>query len=417
MIKILGTPAQPTLQPQKPVATAQKPATATSPVIKDQVEASVPKTNTAPLSATGALSATDVGSTLSPQKKAALQKIEISTPFTGKVGDKNYLTAGGTKVEFVNGMFYKPTTSPAKIIPADKKLYQWLTTREKGDWASSNLQNSDKAQIKSEIRGYLKAHPKVLRKLKIKNPQQLTPKQAFKLAAQITQDSAQYDRTLTDGTGLLNRVTHFFTSDIDNTPIEDFIASKGTEDAVCRNYTAILQGVFESLQEMQEPKSQSQLNNSYVKNPRGPGHVWSALYTVQPDGVVAVTQTDATWNDSYVDGFNEDMDFTFGVRQFNLLRYQIRETGWRPVQKLTNKFGAWAISSKNAMAMLKGDHEATKPGGINTPENLSRAFDELALPAQVEAWDKLSWDAKSALKDYRAKKGLTPILTKNFRGN
>ncbi|MCK5688025.1 hypothetical protein KAI87_02085 [Myxococcota bacterium] len=403
-----------TTEPTKSESTTQKSGSASSAkVVFNKDITGTDKGVTAQKSLSAGLSAPSILAQNPTSRSTTNAPIIVTAPYKGELYMGDFVTAGGTKIEMQSVFAHDAVTSSRKIIPADRKLLKWLEKPETGDLVSRNTRNTDNEALKTAINGYAKKSPQVLRSLGIKNIKQLSPVQAIELATQIAMDTAHYDPKWKDEINIFTKIFYIATDPMDSRGVHEYLATEDSETAVCRNYAEIVQSVFDNLKEMQEPKNKSQLVNSYVKQPSGFNHIWNALYTVQPDGVVMTSQTDATWNDPDVQGMSHGDDYTWGprgIRRYHLVKDLMINTGWRPVEEFTKKFSAWAIGAERRSAMMN-DNEPRFPGKNDTAANLSDAFDLLEGPAKTKAWSELTWTAKHLVADYRQAEELKPIPT------
>ncbi|MCK5689282.1 hypothetical protein KAI87_08430 [Myxococcota bacterium] len=357
---------------------------------------------------------------------AKLKRIE--TPWTGEIGKNDYLTQGGTKIQVLLNKDYSPTTTPQKVLPKDMAISNWLVmSRDKG--YADNLENTDIRKLQAKISTYAKSNPKVMRRFGIKNIQHISPRQALLLAEQISTDISSYNHAAIEknDSGRNTIKARIIAYKMDQWSIVEYFDKD--KNGVCRNYTEIVQGVFESLKGMQQPKSESQLVNSYIKQPSSDTHAWNALYTVQPNGVVAVTQVDATWNDFDIDSKTANpssenwswpnTDYTLGsngVRHYNLLKDLVNDTGDRPLKGFLRAFnnGAKLFDRETRFDKTISKTEVDFVGGIKVLSNGISALPEMLQP---EALAALAPEIKQSLLEYRATEKLTPIRLKHKKGN
>ena len=356
---------------------------------------------------------------------AKLKRIE--TPWTGEIGKNDYLTQGGTKIQVLLNKDYSPTTTPQKVLPKDMAISNWLVmSRDKG--YADNLENTDIRKLQAKISTYAKSNPKVMRRFGIKNIQHISPRQALLLAEQISTDISSYNHAAIEknDSGRNTIKARIIAYKMDQWSIVEYFDKD--KNGVCRNYTEIVQGVFESLKGMQQPKSESQLVNSYIKQPRSETHTWNALYTVQPDGVVAVTQVDATWNDGRNNADTVDMsgnrqwpskDYTLGsngVRHYNLLKSLIDDTGNRPLKNFLRIFnnGAKIFDRDLRFDKTISKAEINHAGGMKALNQVIGNLPEMLQPDAVSYFDP---DTLKELVAFRRSKNLTSIRKEHKKGN
>jgi hypothetical protein len=350
-----------------------------------------------------------------PEAAKGKGKVVIGEAYSGPVTDKDYVTAGGTKMTTVPNASYNPNTTPKHVVPKDAKLYKFLITPDKG--FAKNIENMDKAKVKAQITKYAKDNPDVLKRLGITDIKKMNPKQAIMLASQIAQDISTYNHAAVakGADGKKTAAAKAIAKKMDAWGLEKFF--QADKNGVCRNYSEMVQGLFGCMKEMQSPKSESKLNNCYVKQPSSDNHAWNALYTVQPDGSVQVTQVDATWNDNDKPGETNGTDYTIGnkgIRHYNRMKQYFEKTGKRPLktwQKTWDNGEGWDCT---AMSGKIGMSEVKHAGGI---AKLSDAIDALPEPLKVDAYKMLDTDVRAALKKHRKDNSKSELKLKHPKGN
>ena len=363
----------------------------------------------------------------SPVRTSSLRPIKISTAWTGPIGKNDYITQGGTKIEVLLNKDYQPHTTPKMVIPKDAQLFKWLQTRETG--YADNVENTNIRKAQTQLFIYAKENPDVMRRFGIKNIQRLSPRQAILISEQIATDISDYNYAAIAKTfsGATPKGQAELAKKMDQWTVDQYFDND--KDGVCRNYAELVQGIFEGLKGLQQPKSESQLVNSYNKQPSSIKHVWNALYTIQPDGVAVVTQVDATWNNYYrtkgeAEGTTDKSkwkndDYTLGadgVRHYNLLKDLIQDTGSRPLKDFLKTFnnGARLFDSESRSDGVVTRKEMEYAGGT---EALSNAISSLPEVLQPEAYLALAQDVRQSLFDYRGAEGLPPIRVRHKKGN
>jgi hypothetical protein len=339
-------------------------------------------------------------------------------------GVNEFVTAGGTLIAAKLNCEYNPITTNRTVIPRDLELYQYLTNFD-GGW-TRNVENMDHAKVKDGLLAWAMkpTSAQVLRRLGITNLEHLTPQQIALLSAQVAEDLIEYNRAayVVDAGGSLTPDAARLGMEIDQWGVDEFF--KPNHDGVCRTYAEITQGLFIVLKEMQKPQADSLLNNTYMHTPASHNHQWNAIYTVQPNGEVVVTQVDATWNDASVAGETQTVDYTFGddnVRDYFRMKQLLEQTGKRELRELFAKFDSgnnaetsvwdwvWMRRPPTADDKLIGMREVNQAGGVAA---LSATIDGLPDPLRVDVWMAMNAEARDALSSFRKDKGLSAVPTK-----
>jgi hypothetical protein len=231
-------------------------------------------------------------------------------------------TKSSTVVELVPFAGYDPKVASTEIEVDDPRVMRWLRSDDLGE--TRNLEHTDFAALEAHVTKKLAANPAALRTLGIAELDHLTPKQAVLLASWLTIEELAYDygslgyeplahpnpqgalaRIEARDPILHGRILAALPKDIpasvgqaDYAGVDALFAGPdGAPNAVCRNYVESFQAVFRILARLQDP-SRTLLANTYVKTPHGDRHIWPAVYTIQPDRTLSVTQVDPTWADT-----------------------------------------------------------------------------------------------------------------------
>jgi len=324
-------------------------------------------------------------------------------PVVGPRGENQYDTVGGTRISAIALDEYYPETTPRPLVLKDRKLDRYLRRFDKG--AARNAENMDRAAVWSQIQEWAtrETSEAALVVMDVTDLAHLSPRQAMLLATLITQDTLFYDRELATGAGFsLAGIGRFFRiHDVLSWPVERFFSEGG---ATCREYADVAHAVFEVLKDRQDPES-SQLVNSYMKLPTTHDHVWNALYTVQPNGEVHVTQVDVSWMDTGEAGrLADNLDHTFGVRDYWRQMALLEGTGKRPLRELLRRFEDRTHVRHDRHAPKEiTNRSIRRNGGLPA---LVRAFDALPEPLQLLALERMDRRVRAQVIDDRAARGL-----------
>lgn len=151
---------------------------------------------------------------------------------------------------------------------------------------------------------YFPQNKKMMENFHVKNMKHMTPKQAILLASAITMERLKYS---------MDQVNNHTTKNANEQEINDNVAIEHlfqwerdeNGNGVCRNYAAVMYGVFEALKSLQDT-DKSLLHNTYVltlgyAEYGTPGfvdmHAWNGVVSLTDEGVHGMV-IDTTWADS-----------------------------------------------------------------------------------------------------------------------
>lgn len=192
---------------------------------------------------------------------------------------------------------------------------------------------------------YFTQNKKILEKFHVTDVKHMTPKQAILVASAITMERLQYS---------MDQVNANTTKNVNEQEINDAVAidelfqweRDENGNGVCRNYSAVMYGVFEALKALQDAEK-SLLHNTYVLTLSSvssdlPGavnmHAWNGVVSLTDEGVHGMV-IDTTWADSESSGndpaqggiSSTSLDYTHG--RFFTLMNKFEQSGVLPPAK------------------------------------------------------------------------------------
>ncbi len=248
---------------------------------------------------------------------------------------------------------FNPLVKPGqKIDPRSLGLAQVVFEEPRLNLASTmRSDNPDTVDIhegidaiaKYLITDYFPKHPKMLEQFHIKDTKHMTPKQAVLLASSITMERLTYSQNQINIQSIADRNVQQIN---DNMAIDQLFKwgkdKKG--NGVCRNYSAVMYGVFEALKSMQH-QDVSLLHNTYIlslgyEGNGTPGfvdmHAWNGVFSLTDEGLHGMV-IDTTWagskpgNDPAQGGISStSLDYT--NERFFTLVHRLERTGVLPPQ-------------------------------------------------------------------------------------
>jgi hypothetical protein len=230
-----------------------------------------------------------------------------------------------TKIQIVEYTDWNPSGSATHLTVADPNVMHWLESHEVG--SADNFEHTDFDALTRWVEHWVRDHRREVKALGIDDVHRLTPKQASNLAGLLTARTMHYDDTAVRFGGsmfhpqmkaalarlrtidpeIALRIEASLPTDVpahvremDEIGLDRLLEVKRSRDnpraetGVCRNSTEMFQGMFEVLKRLQTSGA-SRLDNTYVKMPSGEDHIWIALYTVEADRTLTMTQLEPTW--------------------------------------------------------------------------------------------------------------------------
>ncbi len=228
-----------------------------------------------------------------------------------------------SSVSFTALEHYSPRIAPStEAYPVPDSLKALHSNEVEGGYQT--YQNTTRhegwqSELRGIVEGYITNTPagrKLAESLKLQSLSHLTPEQAVKLSTAVIQSVSKYSYAdiAKDRPAGPTRADNSTTMDLLREGIANVNKPDWQGNGVCRNFSANVAAVFESLKATQSELSM--LRNTYAIMSRGsdgegymdarqnphhisikpePGHAWTPFYTVDSSGSAVVTLVDSTW--------------------------------------------------------------------------------------------------------------------------